>query len=112
MRIALIALIAFTLAGCPTSRQPASPHPQPIPDTELIPGMCKHLGPKDQGGLGCKEGEPVYNSDLPGPAGVSNESCVDYYTGLQHDGYFVNPRCILQVTACDQIEAARQKTCL
>jgi hypothetical protein len=111
MRTLATVLLALTLTACPPPREAPSPHPLPVPDTELIPGMCKHLGPKDQGGLGCDDGNPVYNSDLPGPAGVPNQSCVDFYTGLQNNGYFVNPKCVLSVTACDQVEAARQKTC-
>ena len=97
-----------TILGC---TQVAVVTPRPIPDTDMIGAMCQHLGPKEKGGLGCEEGKPVYNSDLPGTPGVPNQSCTDFYTELQAKGYFVNPRCILLVSTCDAIEAARQKTC-
>lgn len=103
--------LALTLIACEPTREAPTPSPKPVPDSQLIPEMCKHLGPKAEGGLGCEEGMPVYNSDIPGPPGVPNQSCVDFYTELQAKGYFVNPRCVMHVTACDQIEAARQKLC-
>lgn len=68
--------------------------------------MCDHIGPQ---GLKCEEGEPVYNNDLPGPEGVPNQSCAENCKELQTKGFFVNPRCVSTVTACDQIEASRQK---
>lgn len=61
--------------------------------------MCKHLST-----LGCEEGKPVYNSDLGGPVGVPNQSCVDFCQELQDSGYFVNPKCVLLVTRCDEVE--------
>jgi hypothetical protein len=73
--------------------------------------MCLHIGPKAQGGLGCEEGDPVYDSDLPGPKGVPNKSCTAFCTGQQANGVFVNPRCIIQVKSCGEIESARQRTC-
>lgn len=111
MRLPLLATLLLLLLGCPATREAPTPSPKPVPDTELIPEMCRHIGPVSEGGLGCDEGNPTYNSDLPGPPGVPNQSCVDFYTELQDRGYFVNPRCILLVTSCDQIEPARQKLC-
>lgn len=111
MRTTLFLLAAITLVSCQPTKEAPSPSPKVIPDTELIPQMCQHIGPKDKGGLGCEEGNPVYNSDIAGPPGVPNQSCADYYKELQDRGFFVNPRCILQVPSCSQIEPARQKTC-
>jgi hypothetical protein len=73
--------------------------------------MCAHIGPVDAGGLGCPEGQPVYDSTLPGEAGVPNETCTAFCQRQQANLVFINPRCVMQVTSCDQIEAARQKTC-
>ncbi len=73
--------------------------------------MCQHIGPADAGGLGCAEGQPLYDSTQPGEAGVPNESCTAFCQHQQANGVFINPRCIMQVTSCDQIEAARAKSC-
>lgn len=73
--------------------------------------MCQHIGPKAQGGLGCPEGDPVYDSDLPGPRGTPNKSCEQFCKDQQSNGVFINPRCVAQVKSCDEIEAARQRTC-
>jgi hypothetical protein len=98
----LLALLAFL--GC-------KPTVTPPPDTDLCAAMCQHIGPADAGGLGCAEGEPLYDSTKPGDAGVPNESCTEFCQHQQANGVFVNPRCVMQVTSCDQIEAARAKTC-
>jgi hypothetical protein len=73
--------------------------------------MCAHIGPVDEGGLGCAEGQPVYDSTLPGDAGVPNESCTQFCEKQQANGVFINPRCVMQVTSCSQIETARAQTC-
>lgn len=106
----LLPLLTF-LTACPGPSPGPSPNPIPTPDSALCGDMCKHIGPKDQGGLGCEEGTPVYDSDLPGPKGVPNKSCTDFCTGQQANGVFVNPRCVMQVKSCDEIESARQRTC-
>lgn len=105
-------LLALVLVACPPANSPSpSPTPTPTPDSELCGQMCQHIGPKAQGGLGCPEGDPVYDSDLPGPRGVPNKSCELFCKDQQTNGVFINPRCVMQVTACDQIETARQRTC-
>jgi hypothetical protein len=73
--------------------------------------MCQHIGPVEAGGLGCAEGAPVYDSDLPGPVDVPNKSCTDFCKDQQNNGLYLNPRCLLQIKSCDEIETARQKTC-
>lgn len=73
--------------------------------------MCQHIGPADAGGLGCAEGDSVYSSTLPGEAGVPNMTCTQFCQHQQANGVFINPKCVMQVTACDQIEAARASTC-
>ena len=65
--------------------------------------MCNHL--KD---LGCEEGEPLYNSDLPGPVDIPNQTCEANCVELQDKGFFVNPRCVTDAPQCDQIEDFRQ----
>lgn len=65
---------------------------------------------------GCEEGNDLYDKDVPGPKGVPNLSCKLFCEKLQNNGYFVNPRCILQVQkftvpSCPEIEVARAKTC-
>lgn len=90
------------LTGCPL--QPSIPPPNPPVDTDLCDEMCTHLQK-----LGCEEGMPVYNSDIPGPVDVPNQSCTDNCRELQDKGFFVNPRCVLGVPSCEAIEAYRQK---
>jgi len=70
--------------------------------------MCDHIGPQN---LNCAEGQPVYDSALPGPTGVPNESCTDFCTKQQANGVFINPKCVAKVAACSDIEAARKKVC-
>ena len=95
------------LAACNPAANPVVPEP----DTDLCPQMCQHIGPADAGGLGCPEGDPLYNASLPGPANVPNETCTQFCQHQQANGVFINPRCVMQVTSCSQIEAARAKTC-
>ncbi len=104
--IIILVTLAVTLLGCPPRTEPASPNPQPVPDSELCPVMCTHLRE-----LKCEEGEAVYDSDKPGPVDVPNKTCEDFCTEQQANGIFVNPRCVMKVTACNQIEAARKNTC-
>lgn len=97
-------LVSLALAGCPVGPTNVTPAPNPPPDTDLCVRMCQHLE-----SLGCEEGKPVYNNDLPGPEGVPNQSCADNCEELQNKGFFVNPRCVATVQTCDQIEDSRQK---
>jgi hypothetical protein len=87
--------------------QIANPNPQP--DSEICAQMCDHIGPKDNGGLGCEEGNPVYDSDKPGPKDVPNETCEEFCKITQNNGISMNPRCVALVDSCDQIESARAK---
>ncbi len=104
MRPTLLLLAPLAFIGC----QPAV---SPPPDSNLCPQMCQHIGPADAGGLGCVEGNPFYDSAKGGEAGVPNETCTEFCIHQQANGVFINPRCVIQVTSCDQIEAARAKTC-
>ncbi len=110
MRYLALFAVLSTLGGCgPT--QPGPVTPTPAPDSAACDDMCKHIGPKDQGGLGCPEGDPVYDSDLPGPVDVPNKTCSQFCLDQETNGVFLNPKCVTQVTSCDQIEDARRKTC-
>lgn len=104
----LLAFLPLGLIACP---QAHSPNPSPPPDSDLCAAMCQHIGPTSAGGLGCPEGDPVYDSDLPGPPDVPNKSCLDFCKGQQTNGIFLNPRCVIQVKTCAEIEDARKKTC-
>jgi hypothetical protein len=73
--------------------------------------MCQHIGPVDAGGLGCAEGDPLYDSTQPGPPNIPNETCTQFCQHQQSNGVFLNPKCVMQVTACTQIETARAKNC-
>jgi hypothetical protein len=105
---AIVLAFAIVLTGCPktTVQDPPTPSPLPPPDTDWCGQMCDHIGPK---GLGCEEGKPVYNSDLPGPKDVPNQSCEDLCKELQGKGLFINPKCVTLVDQCSHIEAFRQK---
>ena len=101
-------LLFATVAACNPA---SSPSPTPVPDTNLCPQMCQHIGPVNAGGLGCAEGDPLYDSTQPGPMGVPNETCTQFCVHQQNNGIFINPKCVTQVTSCSQIEAARAKSC-
>ena len=100
----LLLLIPFLLLGCP--RDPIVPPPTPPPDSDLCGAMCAHLKQ-----LGCEEGEPVYNNDKPGPPDVPNQSCEAWCVELQDPEhlYFINPRCVSLVPACEDIEDYRKR---
>ena len=102
-------LVSLALVGCPTTtttQDPATPTPIKPPYTDLCDEMCDHIGPEN---LKCEEGEDVYNDDLPGDAGVPNQSCEDFCRTLQEQGVNVNPRCVRLVPNCGSIEDYRQK---
>lgn len=104
----MLALLVTVLSGCPHTTDRESPSPAPItpPDTDLCERMCQHIGPM---GLKCEEGEPVYDSDKPGPKDVPNETCAEFCKTSQGLGAFLNPRCVMLVPSCDQIEVYRKK---
>lgn len=97
------AYVFSLLIGCSPAIDKPIPPPNPPVDTNYCERMCQHLET-----LGCEEGEPVYNSDLPGPQDVPNQSCPAFCEELQGKGFFVNPRCVSTVPSCDQIEAYRK----
>jgi len=66
--------------------------------------MCAYLE-----ALQCDEGRDVYNDNLPGPEDVPNQSCEDFYSELQEQGFDVNPRCVLAAPNCKVIEDYRAK---
>lgn len=105
MKPALLVFVSLILAllGCPPA---VSPNPLPVPDTDQCGAMCTQLQV-----LKCAEGKDVYDSDLPGPAGVPNETCAQDCEKQQNNGVFYNPKCVKLVTSCKDIEAARKKTC-
>lgn len=105
MRRAVL-LSAVLVIGCPPSKMPPSPNPAVIPDTDLCADMCTHLQM-----LGCEEAKPVYDSDRPGPSDVPNLTCTQFCEEQQHKGTFINPRCVMKVAKCSEIEDARQKVC-
>lgn len=98
-------IVAASLLGCPPI-DPVVPPPTPPPDTDWCGTMCDHLKR-----LGCEEGKDVYDNDKPGPVDVPNQTCQAWCTELQDPShvYFINPRCVTEVTSCDQIEAYRKK---
>jgi hypothetical protein len=104
MRYALV-LLAL-LVAC--TKVPDVPGPSPIvvPNTDDCGAMCEHL--RD---LGCEEGDPVFNSDMPGQLGRPNQSCEDFCRETQTNGVFLNPRCVKRVASCEAIETARKKVC-
>lgn len=105
---AVLVLLTVVLSSCNPQKEADAPGPSPInvPDTDQCKPMCAHLST-----LKCEEGEDLYNSDLPGPKGVPNQSCQSWCEELQGKGTFLNPRCVQTITSCDQVEAARKKTC-
>ena len=68
--------------------------------------MCDHLR-----SLHCAEGQPVYDSDRPGPVGVPNETCEEFCQQEEQNGINLNTLCLSQVPTCDQIEEWRLKSC-
>jgi len=90
--------LALVLLGCHPDLKPT---PAPGPVTSMCAAMCRQIGPVSEGGLGCPEGEPTYNDDLPGPVGVPNESCAAFCESQEKSG-------VAGVQSCSEIENARQ----
>lgn len=105
MRTLPFVVVFVALVGCKT--QGTTPNPVSPPDTDLCGAMCDHLAV-----LGCEEGKPVYDSDRPGLAGVPNMSCTEFCQDQQAKGTYINPRCVLKVEKCADIEPARKLTCM
>ena len=99
-------LFMLSLVGCPNGAVTASPTPFPVPDTGQCEAMCLHLQ-----ALGCEEGKPLYDSDLPGAPGVPNETCTEDCEKQQNNGVFYNPSCVKKAASCSDIESARKNRC-
>lgn len=104
----LLLLTVVLSSSCNPPKEADTPSPAPInvPDTEMCPVMCEHFK-----ALKCEEGDPLYNSDLPGPKGVPNQTCAEWCVEIQSKGTYLNPRCGKVVPSCDLIESWRKKTC-
>ena len=111
VKIKYLLSVTLLLTACPSGVPAPTPRVIPAADSDLLGAMCKHIGPKAQGGLGCEEGLPLYDSDVPGPVDVPNVSCEDAYRKMQANGVALNPRCVLKVTSCADIENARKHKC-
>jgi nitrous oxide reductase accessory protein NosL len=107
-RASFLLALGFSALVATCKNVPDAPGPSPInvPDTDQCAAMCQHIGPKAEGGLGCEEGEPVFDSDKG-----RNVSCQEFCEATQTNGAFLNPRCVKKVGSCDEIESARKKTC-
>lgn len=105
MRYAILSLVALLIIGCPQD-PPKSPNPYPAPDSDMCGSMCSYLIQ-----LGCDEGKPLYDSDLPGPVGIPNESCEVWCKKQQTNGIFLNPRCVMKAQSCGEVEALRLQVC-
>jgi hypothetical protein len=92
------------LSGCIPLEAQQDTTPRPVPEGSPCAQMCEHIGPN---GLGCEEGQPVYDSDVAGPPGVPNESCVTFCNKQLDNGVDIFPECIARVKSCDEIEDAR-----
>ncbi len=59
--------------------------------------------------LNCEEGKDYYDNDLPGPKNKPNATC-EYFCKTQQDkGVYVNPKCVMTVPTCPDIETYRKK---
>jgi hypothetical protein len=104
MRLPILLTLLFF--SCYPQTQEGSSVPKPLPDTDLCKGACEHIGAS---GLNCEEGQSVYDSDTPGPKDVPNMPCETFCRMSQDRGAFFNPRCLILVPSCDQIEEFRVK---
>ena len=89
----------------PTPDPGPSPDPEPQPEDSPCAQMCATLE-----NLGCEEGEPLYDSDLPGPRGEPNQTCTGFCEKQMANGLDLKPLCVAKVTSCDLVEPARD-TC-
>ena len=99
MRSILIFLVFLGFACNPKDVRPG-----PQPGKADCAQMCKHLGPDN---LNCEEGEPYYDSDLPGTPGVPNATCTHFCESQMDKGIDLHPECVLTATSCEEVEVER-----
>lgn len=102
MRLLGLLPVVFIAIAC----EAKVPAPKPAPDSDLCEDMCNYLTQ-----LGCEEAQPLYDSELPGPRGIPNETCVQWCVKQQAKGLYLNPRCVMQAKSCLEIEELRARNC-
>lgn len=96
--------VVLCLLGCASEQS----IPKPPPDTASDPTYCEQACTR-LADLGCPEGAPVYNSDLPGPVDVPNQTCTAWCRELQERDAALNPRCLMGIQDCAKVEDYRAK---
>lgn len=102
-------LAIVILGGCP---EPVVPHPvvEPV-DTNLCAKACLKMEE-----LKCEEGQPIdmgtkcssnaqCKIDEYCGAGTCHVSCEVFCKETQATGVWLNPTCVMSITACNQIES-------
>jgi len=102
----LVLLVSFWMLSACVTTPPADsiPEPKVLPDSELCEPMCAHLAE-----LKCPQAETLYNNDLPGPPDVPNQTCGMFCREMLSNGVPMNPKCVMLVKSCEEIEPARTK---
>jgi hypothetical protein len=110
-RVAACLVAAFILSytsSC-TGGEP-SWNPAPVTDTEYCGAACEHIGAVD-GGLNCEEGKPLEMKPdaCSGPVDDINcVSCKKFCEDTQAQGIWLNPRCVVNLTVCSDIDKCQE----
>jgi hypothetical protein len=105
--VAFVAILLYT-NGCGNSSLNWSP--ASVPDTEYCAAACEHIG-SDDAGLSCEEGKPIEMQQGGCDAGVNDTtcvSCVKFCYDTQQQGVWLNPKCVVNIKSCDQIDNCQE----
>lgn len=110
---AAIAILSYT-TSCNGGGCTGGPDwdPDPVPDTEYCWIACEHIGPSD-GGLNCPEGLPLEmkpDACAGADAGATGDciSCQKFCEDTQNNGVWLNPRCVVNIQECSQIDSCQE----
>lgn len=88
--------------GCP--RNPVSPHPTPVvTDTNMCVEVETHLTQM----CNANPTKNAYCCQVSAPT-KKGKSYTQFCIEKQNQGVFLNPKCVSQVTSCDQIDQCTQ----
>lgn len=101
-----VLLLILTFAyGCNHNNSKKDTGPEDASLSTPCSRMCRHFRE-----LKCDEGNPIYDSDAPGPVGVPNTTCEMFCTSQMDLGVNLNTECAIKAPTCEEIEAYRAMT--
>lgn len=107
----IVAVVIMFYAGCTGGGIEPTWNPVPVSDTEYCGPACDHIGSTD-GGLNCQEGQPIEMKPDVCSGGIPDEvncvSCKKFCEDTQSHGVWLNPKCIINIQTCSQIDTCQE----